>query len=42
LESFEKSKKKKKEVAKVRTELKSNGIPNVKHNCYTMSSTPIA
>jgi len=42
LESFEKSKKKKREVTKVRVQLKSNDIPDVKHNCYAMSSTPIA
>jgi len=42
LESFEKSKKKKREVAKVKVELKSNGIPDVKHNRYATSSTPIA
>jgi len=42
LEGFEKSKKKKREVTKVKVELKSNGIPNVKHNRYATSSMPIA
>ena len=36
------TKKKKREVAKVRVELKSNGIPDVKQNRYAMSSTPMA
>ena len=38
---LKKVKKKKREVAKVTVELKSNGIPNVKHNHYAMSSTLI-
>jgi len=42
LESFEKSKTKKREVAKVKVELKSNGVPDVKHNCYATNSMPIA
>jgi len=42
LESFEKSKKRKKEVAKMRIDPKSNGIPALKHNHYAASSTPIA
>ena len=33
---------KKREFAKVRVELKSNGIADVKHNCYAMCSTLIA
>jgi len=40
MESFEK--RKKKEVAKVSVEPKSSGIADMKHNCYAMSSTPIA
>jgi len=39
---LKKVKKKKKEVTKVRVELKNNGIPNVKDNHYATSSTPIA
>jgi len=39
---LKKVKKKKREVAKVRVELRSNGIPDVKHNYYATSSTPIA
>jgi len=42
LESFEKSKTKKREVAKVKVELKSNGVPDLKHNCYATNSMPIA
>jgi len=29
------------EVTKVRVEQKSNGVPDLKHNHYTTSSTPI-
>jgi len=29
-------------IAKVRVELTSNGTPDLKHNHYTTSSTPIA
>jgi len=32
----------KREVAKVRVEPKTNGIPYMKHNCYATSSPPIA
>jgi len=35
-------KSKKREVTKVRVELKSNGMPDVKHNCCATSSTPVA
>jgi len=34
--------KRKREVAKVRDEPKSNGIPDLQHNKYATSSTPIA
>ena len=40
LESVEIRKKNKRDVAKVRVEPKSNGIPDVKHNRYANSSTP--
>jgi len=39
---LKKVKKKKKEVAKVKAELKSKGITDVKHNRYASSSTLIA
>jgi len=39
---LKKVKKKKREVTKVRVELKNNGIPDVKHNHYATSSTLIA
>jgi len=42
LESYEKSKKKEKEVAKVRVKSNSNGIPDLKHNHYARSNTPTA
>jgi len=45
LESYEKSKKKKREVAKVIVEPKGNGLLDLKHNQwnhYVTSSTPIA
>jgi len=38
--SFEK--KKKRDIAKVRVEPKRNDVPDVKHNCYATSSTPMA
>jgi len=40
--ALKKVKKKKREATKVKVELKSNGIPNVKHNRYATSSMPIA
>ena len=39
---LKKVQKMKRELAKVRVELKSNCIPDVKHNRYTTSSMPIA